>query len=884
MSLNFYKNLIAVAVILSISSLSSFGQKVFFQPATGNTRLDPSVSKHIEKYSLYRLKVDDLRSYLLNAPLEFKSKTAIGVELEVPLPNGTVEVFSMFESPILAPEIAAQHPEIKTYAGKGTSHKEYSIRINLTANGFNAIILGVDSDAVHFEKTSSNTKDNLYRSFFHKDAQSPQNSKNKTSDNRCGTLDIESIHNKANKTPDNNRVSTTLSTGTELRTFRLAMAANAEFTEKRGGTSASAFAAITNYVNNMIAVYRKELSVSFVLVSGENVVYTNASSDPYNNDSQSDMMDQNQVNLDAMITSGYDIGHVLGYTGGSGGGVAFRGTVCDPDLKGKGTSGIGDGSYADVFDQQLIQHEIGHQFDMSHSYNSNVPVCTTRAHETSVEPGSGTTIMSYGYTCNNDDAASGLVGNDDYETPYAPILHFHAVNYDQANAFISGLSCYTSTPTNNSIPVITSMQTSWTIPKSTPFSLTASATDTDAADVLSYSWEGTNVSDVTDNNLLTANIISNDSKPPFFRSYAPVPSTEANAGTRYFPRLSAILSGDNYAIGDKLPSIGIATTHRLSVRDNDSGLAYENVTVTVDGGSGPFLETTNLSGSYLAGSSQTITWSVNNTNIAPISCTFVDIWLSVDGGLTFPTLLTSTANDGSESVTFPASMFTTMARIKVAASSNTSLRVAANGRVQATVPNIFFDISNSNFTIADPMPVRLVAFNVSLIEKNNASLTWTTTEETNNSGFDIEMSTDARTFVKVGYTEGKGNSKALNNYSYTVSDLSGGNYYFRLKQLDYDGKFEYSRVESLTIKNADDIASIYPNPTKDKVKILSNLHKNQAFSIEVANQNGQIVLTLPASANYLNGYELDATSFKTGLYFIVLKGENFTETLKFVKL
>jgi hypothetical protein len=169
-----------------------------------------------------------------------------------------------------------------------------------------------------------------------------------------------------------------------------------------------------------------------------------------------------------------------------------------------------------VFDQQLIQHEVGHQFDMSHSYNSNVPVCTTRTYDTSVEPGSGTTIMSYGYTCSNTTPADGLIGNDDYETGYAPILNFHTVNYDQANAFIQTLSCYTSTPTGNTVPIINAMQSTWTIPRSTPFALAGSATDSDAADVLSYSWEGTNISDETDKAALTAHYDLRSFTPPVF--------------------------------------------------------------------------------------------------------------------------------------------------------------------------------------------------------------------------------------------------------------------------------------------------------------------------------------------------------------------------------
>ncbi|NIJ55232.1 reprolysin-like metallopeptidase [Dyadobacter arcticus] len=892
MKFKFYHRLIVVVTILSTSLSSSFAQKGFFSEAPINARLDQSITKHITKLSLYRLKTGDLRNYLLNAQLEFKSKTAKGLDLEIPLPNGTTETFNLFESPILAPEIAVKHPDIKTYAGKGNSHKEYTIRVNMTSGGFNAIILGVENDAVYFEKTSNDVKDNLYRAYFSRDAQSPKTEKNKTSNNRCGTLDTGSNTPALNGNGKNERVSATASTGTDLRTFRLAMAANAEFTAQKGATPALAFIALTNYVNNLNAVYRKELSVALMLVTGEEVVYSGT--DPYNNDDQEAMLDQNQTNLDLVVTAGYDIGHVLGYVGGSGGGIASRGSVCDPSTKGQGVSGVGDGSFADVFDQQLIQHEIGHQFNMTHSYNSNVPVCTTRTLDTSVEPGSGTTIMSYGYTCDNSDAADGLVGNDDYEAPYAPILNFHTVNYDQATAFISGLSCFTSTPTFNAIPVISTMQATWTIPKSTPFALSGSATDADAGDVLSYSWEGTNISDVIEKADLTATTISDPTRPPFFRSYAPISiSQSADPGTRYYPRLSAILDGSNYVKGDKLPSIGIATTHRLTVRDNDSGVEFADVTVTVDAGSGPFLITNDtpgsllgLTGSHLAGSPQTILWSVNNTNDPlTINCQLVDILLSTDGGLTFPTTLASAVpNNGIAIIIFPLTANTIRGRIKVAASSSNADLPLIGGRTMANTPNIFFDISNVNFGINTALPVTLASFNVELKGKNNASLTWETSEETNNAGFDIEMSPDARNFVKVGYVDGNGDSKISHQYQYSINDLAGGHYYFRLKQLDYDGKFEYSQIRTLEIISSSDILAVYPNPTSGKLKFNPNMHKNQVFSVQVANQSGKIVLSLPASASYTSGYELDASSLASGLYHIVIQGANFTENLKFVKL
>lgn len=276
--------------------------------------------------------------------------------------------------------------------------------------------------------------------------------------------------------------------------------------------------------------------------------------------------------------------------------------------------------------------------------------------------------MSYGFTC--DDS-----GNDDnYEQPaYAPFLNFHTVSYDQATTYISTLTCFSATSTGNTVPVISSISTNKTIPKSTPFSLSGVAGDADAGDVLTYSWEGTNIGTETP----TLTTLLDPEKAPFFRSYEPI-----STGVRTFPRLMSILDGSNTARGDKLPSVGVVTTHRLTVRDNAGGVTYGEVSVTVDGASGPFVETTNLGGSYAGNSAQTITWSVNNTTAPPVSCASVDILLSTDGGLTFPTVLVSgTANDGSESITLPA-VLTSSARIKVAARDN-----------------IFFDISNTDFSI-----------------------------------------------------------------------------------------------------------------------------------------------------------------------------------------
>ncbi len=646
---------------------AAFGQPNFFTPVpAGELRQATDAANSISKKGVFRLNEKGLRSYLSGARQEFRND-GITLPLEVPLPDGTTEVFQLVESSILSPEVAAANPDIKTYAGSGTRNKAAVIRISLTSLGFSAVILNVKGDAVYFEPFSKKSP-GVYFNYFGKDARLPAN---KPRNGRCGTeakeLQKLSLLKRGSSVQKNS--------GAILRTFRIAVAANGEFTQRHGGTLASAFAVVVNYVNDLTAVYRNELSISFVLVSGTNLVYTDPNTDPYTNGNQSAMLDENQANLDAVIGSAnYDVGHVWGTELGSGGGVASLQAVCDASIKGRGVSGEGDGSYAQIFNDQLFFHEIGHQFGMTHSYNSTIPVCTTRFPGTAVEPGSGATIMSYGFTCDSDDYAN--------STTTGPILTFHTVNYDQAEEYLANPNpgfgnCFVPTATGNQPPVVT-VPGGYTIPKSTPFALTGSATDANG-DMLTYSWEGTNVGVVTPD----ATTLANTAQPPFFRSYEPTTSP-----TRVYPRLSAILDGSNYAVGDKLPSVSIVTTHRLTVRDNNpagGGVNYEPVSVTVNGNIGPFLVTNDLSGSQQALTSKVITWSVNGTNAAT---PMVKILLSTDGGYTFPTVLAaSTPNDGSESVTLPNSV-TTTGRIKIEA-----------------VGNIFFDISNTNFSITAPSPV-----------------------------------------------------------------------------------------------------------------------------------------------------------------------------------
>ena len=529
------------ALLLLASGL--YGQSNFFSPA--DRRALPKaveVVKNIREMDILRLDEVALRQYLRSAPVEFRNNGRT-LSLEIPLPDGRTETFGLVESAILSPEIAAQHPEIKSYTGNGLTHREAVIRVTLTSAGFHAVILDLAGEEIYFEHYSDDDKD-VYFNYFVRDAVAPPDHLR----GRCGNELGEEVHERIRNNPPQRN-----NTGGNLRTFRLAMPGNAEFTAQHGGTAASAFAVIVNYVSTINLIFRRELSVHFILVSGTNMVYTNAMTDPYTNSNQVMMLAENQTNCDLVLgNGGYDIGHVWGFVGSSGGGVASLGSVCNDSRKGRGVSGEGTAPYAQVFFDQLVLHEMGHQFGMNHSYNSIIPVCTTRNPGTSAEPGAGATIMSYGFTCDSDDYFT--------STTSGPFLNYHPVSYDEAVAKIASISCQVTTTTGNTPPVVT-MPSAFTIPKSTPFSLTGSADAPGAGDAYTYSWEGTDIGAIVP----TATTLDDTTQPPFFRSYAPITSP-----SRTYPLLSAILNGTNQAKGDKLPSIGIATTHRLTVRDNNA--------------------------------------------------------------------------------------------------------------------------------------------------------------------------------------------------------------------------------------------------------------------------------------------------------------------------
>ena len=209
------------ACLFLINTTSSFAQSKFFATVSEQNKLSQALeqSKNIKNAHFFRLDESSLRNHLQNAPLEFHNN-GVTIPTDIPLPNGTTETFGLVESPVLSPEQAALHPEIKTYSGNGLKDKKASIRISLTSSGFNAIVLNVDNDAVYFEKATPSVNDpNLYFSYFSRDATIPKEKKRASDGCAVGVTKSKTgfdlpINITSRLAPENN-------TGANLRTIHV---------------------------------------------------------------------------------------------------------------------------------------------------------------------------------------------------------------------------------------------------------------------------------------------------------------------------------------------------------------------------------------------------------------------------------------------------------------------------------------------------------------------------------------------------------------------------------------------------------------------------------------------------------------------------------------
>ncbi|MEZ4690867.1 MAG: M12 family metallo-peptidase [Ignavibacteria bacterium] len=581
-----------------------------------------------QQYRTVKVNLNELKTAALKAPFEFSDRAATSpMIIELPHPDGGISKFYVTEYSMMEPGLSAKFPDIKTYTIKGIDDPYAVGKIDFTMKGFHAMVLTARGD--YFIDPYSSDEKEVYISYFKRNFASDKSFE-------CLTENVE----KTSK--ESQLMRGFFSSGPQLRTYRTAVAATGEYTSYHGGTVQAGMSAIVTAVNRVNGVYENEMAVRMTLVSNNDLlVYTNAATDPYTNNNGGTMLGQNQTTCDNVIgTANYDMGHVFS-TGG--GGVAYLGCICQNGAKARGVTGlpspIGDPFYIDY-----VAHEMGHQFGGNHTFNSTSGSCGggNRNAGTAYEPGSATTIMGYAGICSPHNIQN---SSDAY---------FHTGSFTEMVIYTqiaAGNSCAAITNTGNTPPVITVPASGFAIPKSTPFMLKGSATDTENPNSLTYCWEEMDLGPAG-----APNSPSGDA--PIFRSFK-----ADTASYRLFPRLSNLLN-NTQTMGEILPTYARNLMFRLTVRDNNAGgggVDYSLVEFTVDGNSGPFLVTVpNTNVTWNANQPQTITWDVANTTAAPVSCAMVNIKLSTDGGNTFPLMLAeNTVNDGSETVNLPSVMTAT---------------------------------------------------------------------------------------------------------------------------------------------------------------------------------------------------------------------------------
>jgi subtilisin-like proprotein convertase family protein len=588
-----------------------------------------------------------LKKDLIKAKHRSIDNFASDVFIKIPDPKGGSAMFRVLANTTMHPDYQEKFPGIRTYDVINLDNPSIHGKIDFTQKGFHAMIFD-PSNGSYFIDPLYAKNDELHMVYFKKDFYSDKE------------MQCEFVGNPKYK--DKPVMGGDKSFGNcELKTYRLAVSATGEYTTYHGGDVADAAAAQVTTMNRVNGVYERDMAVTMeIIADNDDIIYTDALTDPFSNGNPSLMINQNQTNTNLIIgSSNYDIGHVFGTNSG---GLAGLGVVCSSSSKARGVTGSSN-PINDPFDIDYVAHEMGHQFGCNHTFNNS---CNgNRNNSTAMEPGSGSTIMAYAGICSPNVQSN----SDD---------HFHGISVEEMGNYIDGTggNCPVITPLVNSAPEIISTTGDVFIPANTPFALTADVSDIDG-DSLLYCWEQ------MDNEISPQAPVSTSTSGPNFRSNSPNYSP-----TRYFPNLNDLSNGVS-PTWEVLASVSRTFSFRLIVRDNAAGGGcndHADLTVNTVASAGPFVVTypTAAGITWSGFSTQTVTWDVTNTNLSPINCQFVDIFLSIDGGETYPTQLANdVANDGSHSITVPNTP-STDCRIMV---------MSQNGS--------FFDISNNDFEISE---------------------------------------------------------------------------------------------------------------------------------------------------------------------------------------
>ncbi|MGY3872522.1 reprolysin-like metallopeptidase [Aeromonas dhakensis] len=573
----------------------------------------------------YEVRANQFR--VAKVPIDYFAGLQAGARsLTLPLPDGGEVTFTLQAYDLLPADLAAKYPDIQVFKGHNPAAPVETGRFDLGPQGFHAMF--THQGKTVFVDPLRNADG--YAVYYQQDAYSRLEEE---ADKVIGSDASKALAHKVQVD------------GNVRKRYVIAISAAGEYTQYHGGTVEAGLGAITTLLNRVNEVYQRDVAAEFQLASGnDNIIFTDPASDPFTN-SDADVDINSVVQADA-LTNGlgaFDIGHVVN-TGG--GGLAGLGVLCMAD-KSAGMTGSAKPE-GDAFFIDYVAHEIGHQFGADHTFNGTTNSCggDNRTPEQAWEPGSGTSIMAY----------AGICGEENIQPHSDP--YFHSKSIEQMRAHMATVpTCGTTIDLVNNAPQAAA-GASRIIPANTPFVLKGAGADLDG-DPLTYTWEQIDLG--TESSSLATMV--DDGSRPLFRFVSPTSLPE-----RILPSLPSLLSG-TLAKGEAWPTTNRDLNFRLTVRDGKGGVASDDMKVQVVNTGSAFRLTAPLGVSLTPGASQAVSWDVAGTNLAPISCSKVDLLLTQNEGTSWSSLAVSQPNSGSATVTLPADL-ASAARLKVACSDN----------------------------------------------------------------------------------------------------------------------------------------------------------------------------------------------------------------------
>ncbi len=361
-------------------------------------------------YRAYTLDRAGLEDLLARAPGEDARGAATNaVSISVPAPDGELVEFAVVESPVMEDGLAAANPDITTYAGRGVDDPTASIRLDVTPAGFHASVLGPDETAAWYVDPAFNDDDSRYLSYLVDDLPDPQQGLIEPPE--AAELleeDVERADAAAGEAPGEI---------VQRRTYRLALVTDPSYSTYFGPENV--LAEKVTLMNRVNQIYNDDLAVRMVLIDGtEELAFDTLAEatepgracgpNPCYTEAQitqgcgGSLLGANRIALGQIVgASAYDIGHIA--LGINGGGIAGLGVV-GGSRKGAGCTGLPQPE-GDFMAVDYVAHEMGHQFGGPHTFNGTQLNCSggNRSAGSSVEPGSGSSVMAYAGICRQDD-------------------------------------------------------------------------------------------------------------------------------------------------------------------------------------------------------------------------------------------------------------------------------------------------------------------------------------------------------------------------------------------------------------------------------------------------------------------------------------------------